>query len=110
MLTAAGASDTILSLLFEDNNSVHQRGAYSGPQCAFTYWMEHLDLDPLVPNPVKLMNFLTYGYTRNQWSFNTIKVYKMAIFALFNNTAVFTSYAPFEELMKALARKGVKHI
>lgn len=72
--------------------------------------MEHVDLDPLVPNPVELMNFLAYGYSRNQWSFNTVKVYKTAIFGLFNDTTVFTSYAPFEELMKALARKGVKRI
>ncbi|KAF9271471.1 hypothetical protein BGZ68_003572, partial [Mortierella alpina] len=109
-LTAAGASDTVLSLLFEDNNSIRRRGAYSGPQRAFARWMEHLDLDPLVPNPVELMNFLAYGYTTNQWSFNTVKVYKTAIFALFNDTTIFTSYAPFEELMKALARKGVKRI
>jgi len=85
-LTADGASSTVLSLLFEDNNSVRRRGAYAGPQRAFARWMEHLDMDPLVPNPVELMNFLAYGYTRNQWSFNTVKVYKTAIFALYNDT------------------------
>ncbi|KAI1298312.1 hypothetical protein EDD11_006811, partial [Mortierella claussenii] len=77
---------------------------------AFGRWMKHLDLDPSTPNLVGPMNYLAYGNTSNKWSFNTVKAYKTAIFALYNDTAAFSSYAPFEELMTAMARKGVKRI
>ncbi|KAI8594915.1 hypothetical protein EDD21DRAFT_392570 [Dissophora ornata] len=103
-----GASSAVASILFDSPAVIRRERLYTTKQSAFIRWMEFLDLDPLAPNPIQLMNFLAYGFTHDQWVVSTVLNIKTAVLQMFDSTKAFDDYAPFNSFLKAIAKRGVK--
>ncbi|KAF9547401.1 hypothetical protein BGW38_009629, partial [Lunasporangiospora selenospora] len=83
-----GASEATVSILFDNNQLIRRRKAYSPAQSAYIKWAELSGVSPLKPNVMTLINFLSHGHINLKWLPTTVLAYKAAIFAMYQDKSV----------------------
>ncbi|KAI9029547.1 hypothetical protein CLU79DRAFT_716201 [Phycomyces nitens] len=66
-----------------------------------------MGVDPFLPNPVYLVNYLAYGVSQINWKASTCATYRSALLDLYTNPTVITQDPTYREFFTALNEKNI---
>ncbi|OAD78744.1 hypothetical protein PHYBLDRAFT_163835 [Phycomyces blakesleeanus NRRL 1555(-)] len=100
---------------FDDNANIiilnrdrnHSRRSYNRIQRAYIDWAHHHDVDPFIPNPVHIVNYLAYGATHLKWKASTCQAYRSAILDLYSDKDSIVKDSTYIEFFSALNEQNL---
>ncbi|OAD67093.1 hypothetical protein PHYBLDRAFT_174477 [Phycomyces blakesleeanus NRRL 1555(-)] len=100
---------------FDDNANIiilnrdrnHSRQSYNRIQRAYIDWAHHHDVDPFIPNPVHIVNYLAYGATHLKWKASTCQAYRSAILDLYSDKDSIVKDSTYIEFFSALNEQNL---
>ncbi|KAF9207926.1 hypothetical protein BGZ49_010201 [Haplosporangium sp. Z 27] len=109
-LLAVGASEDVISLIFDAPSVIHRNKSYEQVQLQFEKFTADSGRDPNTPDSISVMNFLAHGYFQLGWASTTVFKYKSKILQLYDDSLLITSHAGYSSFMDAVAAAGVNRI
>ncbi|OAD72267.1 hypothetical protein PHYBLDRAFT_146470 [Phycomyces blakesleeanus NRRL 1555(-)] len=92
-------------ILNRDRN--HSRRSYNRIQRSYIDWTHHHDVDPFIPNPVHIVNYLAYGATHLKWKASTCQAYCSAILDLYSDKDSIVKDSTYIEFFSALNEQNL---
>ncbi|KAF9271811.1 hypothetical protein BGZ74_005624, partial [Mortierella antarctica] len=84
-----GYDPAALTIALGSEKEAHKLQAYGTIQERYVKWAVSRDIDPYMPNPTQLTNWLAFGITACKWKASTVGTYYKAIKRLYEDTTIF---------------------
>ncbi|KAF9369059.1 hypothetical protein CPB97_003959 [Podila verticillata] len=110
-LQELGYTSETIKLMLELTVTTHKLCGYSGPQHQYIAWVKDRKIDPMVPNPAQVTNWLASGVNGDgKWEPTTVKTYFKVVKQLYDDRSSFNTDQHLKEFMAAVKGASVKWI
>ncbi|KAF9118760.1 hypothetical protein BG015_006532, partial [Linnemannia schmuckeri] len=100
--------DQATAVLVRDSpKEKRKQKAYNNIQLRYISWAKDRGIDPGIPNPAQLLNWLTAGVLVHDWHASTVQNYKAAIVYMYDDKLPFSD-PDFLSYFKAIKERSVK--
>ncbi|KAI9030892.1 hypothetical protein CLU79DRAFT_677055, partial [Phycomyces nitens] len=105
-LEEQGFDDNATTIILSTDRN-RSRRSYNRIQRLFIDWAHQHNLDPFVPNPVHLVNYLAYGVTHLKWKPSTCLTYRSALLDLYTDKEAIVKDPTYLEFFAALTEQNL---
>lgn len=86
--TQSGLSDDATQTILDSPQAIRRHGTYAPAQQVLLDWAERQGIDPHIPDPIALVNYLAHQRRERAWKPATVLAKRSAILDLFHNRSI----------------------
>jgi hypothetical protein len=97
------------SIVIDNPAQQRKHRQYEPIQDRYISWATNRGVDPLVPQPSQLLNWLASGISIGKWTPGTVLAYKAAVIHMYEDKSAFSD-PDFAQFFKVLRYQDIKHL
>jgi hypothetical protein len=108
-LMSKGWDAETASIIIDNPAQQRKHRQYEPIQDRYISWATSRGVDPLVPQPAQLLNWLVSGISIGKWTPGTVLAYKAAIIHMYEDKSSFSD-PDFVQFFQVLKHRDIKHL